>query len=64
MGITETTGSRRAPGEPFVIVTVTSIRGDWEALLEQEGLIPQSYTPLGIVWSTLMQSIRDALDKE
>lgn len=52
------------PDSPFVTVTATSTRAEWEALLAKENLIAQRFTPVGIVWSTLMQSIRDALDKE
>lgn len=46
---------------PYVTVTVESTREGFEALLAKEGLIEQSYTPLGIAWSNLMQAIRNAL---
>lgn len=45
----------------FVTVTVEQSRESWQALLDKEGLIERSYTPLGVAWSNLMQAIRDAL---
>jgi hypothetical protein len=48
----------------YVTVSTTSTREAWEALLAKEGLVQESFTPLGIVWSTLMESIRDTLAKE
>lgn len=53
--------SSEQSSSPFVTVTVQATREDFEALLAKEGLIEQSYTPLGIAWSNLMQAIRDAL---
>jgi hypothetical protein len=46
---------------PYVTISVESTRESFEALLAKEGLPEQSYTPLGIAWSNLMQAIRDAL---
>jgi hypothetical protein len=46
---------------PFVTVKVESSRESFKAILAKEGLIEQSYTPLGVGWSNLMQAIRDAL---
>lgn len=58
-------GDEGRPGEhsasPYVTVTVEQTRESWQALLDKEGLVPQSYTPLGIAWSNLMQAIRDVL---
>ena len=49
------------PESPFVTVELTVSRESWEALLAKEDLIAQRYTPLGVVWSSLMAAIRTAL---